>query len=70
MPDVCMCNGVKNVNESIVECPKKHRCYRHTATPNEYRQSWFMQAPIDVIILECDDFWDNSVYTEYRSGKK
>ena len=32
MPDITMCN-----NEV---CPIKDTCYRHTATPDEFWQSW------------------------------
>lgn len=34
MADITMCL------ES--QCPKKETCYRHKATPNEYRQSYFI----------------------------
>ena len=37
MADITMCEGKK--------CPTKHQCYRHTAFPNEYRQSYFVEPP-------------------------
>ena len=37
MPDITMCNDQK--------CPQKERCYRFTAIPNPYRQSYFMSSP-------------------------
>ena len=39
MPDITMCNGVG--------CEAKHTCYRYTAKPNEYRQSYFLETPKD-----------------------
>lgn len=38
MPDITKCYG-----ES---CPSKENCYRFTATPNEYRQAYWMHTPI------------------------
>ena len=37
MPDIAMCKGGR--------CPQKDKCYRFTATPSEYRQSYFTEAP-------------------------
>ena len=37
MPDITMCNDY--------ECPQKERCYRFTAEPNPYRQSYFVESP-------------------------
>lgn len=39
MPDITMCKGVG--------CEAKHTCYRYTAKPNEYRQSYFLETPKD-----------------------
>lgn len=36
--DITMCNGK--------DCESKHTCYRFTARPNEYRQSYFAKSPI------------------------
>lgn len=38
MPDITMCNGF--------DCKVKDKCYRHTAKPNEVRQSYFSDSPI------------------------
>ncbi len=38
MADITMCKGIG--------CEAKTTCYRFTANPNEYRQSYFMQSPI------------------------
>jgi len=37
MPDITMCNGGS--------CTIKHDCYRYTAKPREYGQSYFMEPP-------------------------
>ena len=38
MPDICMCQGTG--------CPMKETCYRYTAEPNPYRQSYFAVVPV------------------------
>jgi hypothetical protein len=47
MPDIAMCPGT--------DCPHKESCYRYTAKPNEYRQSYFSVAPIKD--GKCDMYW-------------
>ena len=37
MPDITMCKGDG--------CRARNHCYRFTATPSDYRQSWFVQTP-------------------------
>ena len=49
-PDITMCLGT--------DCPYKEKCYRYTAKANEYRQSWFMKAPIKD--GKCDMFWGDN----------
>jgi hypothetical protein len=39
MPDITMCKGTA--------CPKKESCYRFKATPSEFRQSYFANAPTE-----------------------
>lgn len=39
MPDITMCSGDG--------CKIKESCYRHTAFPNPYRQSFFAESPGD-----------------------
>lgn len=39
MPDITMCNGKG--------CEQAEQCYRHRAIPNEYRQSFFVTAPVE-----------------------
>jgi len=48
MPDIAMCK-----NEA---CPSKLMCYRFTATPSDFRQS-FAEFKHDG--LKCDAFWFN-----------
>jgi hypothetical protein len=47
MSDITMCVGTN--------CPHKETCYRYTATPNEFRQSYFMETPIKD--GKCDMYW-------------
>lgn len=37
MPDIAMCPGK--------DCPLKETCFRHTAKPSAYRQSYFVTPP-------------------------
>lgn len=54
MPDITMCSGLG--------CPLKENCYRHTATPSEFRQSYFMNPPFAYKDGEptCDHQWKNN----------
>lgn len=66
MPDITMCEGEgwdtsKGVNASW-ECPWKDGCHRHTATPTEYRQSWFLNMPGKFDRdgkFDCDNYQNN-----------
>jgi hypothetical protein len=53
MPDITMCTG-KN-------CDLATTCYRYKAEPSKYRQSYFVDAPIED--GQCDYYW------EVNSGK-
>ena len=46
-PDITMCKGTN--------CPHKESCYRHTAKPSEFWQSWFMNPPIED--GKCEYYW-------------
>lgn len=37
MSDITMCKGM--------DCTIKNECYRYTAKPNEYWQSYFVKSP-------------------------
>jgi hypothetical protein len=62
MPDISMCSGEK--------CPLKENCYRFLATPNEFRQSYFMNPPYNDETKECNHFWDNYVYQKIKDENK
>jgi hypothetical protein len=47
MPDITMCPGTN--------CPYKETCYRFTAKPSEYWQSYFIEPPFKD--GECDMYW-------------
>lgn len=47
MPDITMCEGTG--------CPAKESCYRFTATPSEFRQSYFVEPPIKD--GKCEYYW-------------
>jgi hypothetical protein len=51
MPDISMCAGGN--------CPKKQDCYRYTAKPSQYMQTYFVHSPYDVKEQTCEMFWDN-----------
>ena len=61
MPDISMCMGHN--------CPNKNECYRFTAKPNPFRQSFFVAAPFDHESKSCDHFWDNSEYSNESKQK-
>jgi hypothetical protein len=48
MADITMCKGTN--------CPQKEECYRYTAPVNEYRQSYFVEVPINED-KTCDELW-------------
>jgi hypothetical protein len=41
------------------DCPMKGSCYRYAATPSEFRQSYFVEAPfiIEPDGTSCAYFW-------------
>lgn len=50
MPDISKC-----ANEN---CPSKMKCFRYTAKPNEYRQSYADFSPNEGED-RCEYFWNN-----------
>lgn len=60
MPDITMCVGT--------DCPQKETCYRYTAKPNEYRQSYFMEAPIKD--GKCDMYWGENAENIWNQLKE
>ena len=51
MPDISMCNNK--------QCPSKEYCYRFTAIPNEFRQSYIDFGPEEDGMDKCSYFWPN-----------
>jgi hypothetical protein len=50
MPDITMCKGL--------DCPKKHSCWRFTANPTPYGQSYFTNPPfINDGEFSCEYYW-------------
>ena len=53
---------------STKDCPLRKKCYRHTATENDFWQSWSSWTPTkEKRKWICDGFWDNK---EYEDEKK
>ena len=50
MPDITMCLGTN--------CPHKEKCYRFTAKPSEYWQSYFSVPPIKD--GKCEMYWGDN----------
>lgn len=50
MADITMCKGEM--------CAKKETCYRYTAPVNEYRQSYFVASPINMLSGKCNEYWE------------
>ena len=48
MPDISMCSGK--------DCPLSTTCYRCTATPSEFRQTYFLNPPVKEDGT-CDHYW-------------
>lgn len=60
MPDIAMCKGGM--------CPKQQDCFRHTATPSQYRQAYFTEVPFEIKngVFKCEYFWRNDRAEEKR----
>jgi len=58
MADITMCNDYS--------CPLKEKCYRYTATANEYYQMYLTSSPWlyhdenGQKVIKCKYFWDNT----------
>lgn len=59
MSDITKCEGTG--------CPAKELCYRYTAKPNEYRQSYFVEVPYKDD--ECDLYWGENQEQIWNSLK-
>ena len=51
MPDITMCSGG--------ECPAKNKCYRYTAMPSKYMQSYFEAPPHSEGDIGCIYFYED-----------
>jgi hypothetical protein len=49
MPDITMCDGQ--------DCPMKDTCHRYLAKPSEYRQSYFVEVPLEKDGT-CKHYWE------------
>ena len=49
MPDITMCEGIR--------CSNKETYHRYTATPSQWRQSYFIDVPVDITTNKCDYYW-------------
>ena len=58
-PDITMCRGTN--------CPAKESCYRYTAKPSEFRQSYFMEPPIKD--GKCDYYWGDTQHEIWNQLK-
>jgi hypothetical protein len=66
MADISKCEGTG--------CPHKEKCYRFTATADEYRQSYFVMVPFveEDGEIKCDHFWGaqgETVWTKSAQAK-
>ena len=74
MPDITMCKGSGAINPNLpeVECKRKKQCWRFTAKPSEYSQSYFVGLPVHHVdeLQNCSMFWDNSKVIRYLPRSK
>ena len=62
MADITMCSGK--------DCPLKESCYRFTATPSEFRQSYFFQPPvIKGEEISCEMYWGDQANAIWKQLK-
>ena len=56
MPDIAMCKGGG--------CELKELCYRYTAEPSPYMQSYFTEPPFKEKMggSDCEYYWPNRKY--------
>jgi hypothetical protein len=60
MADITMCLGTN--------CPQKETCYRFTAKPNEYRQSYFIEPPFKE--GKCEMYWGENAEAIFNQLKE
>jgi len=54
MSDITKCDGK--------DCPVKEQCYRFSATPHEFMQSYFTDSPGEIVDgkFQCDEYWGDN----------
>jgi hypothetical protein len=52
MADIEMCKGT--------DCPLKETCYRFTAKPNEFMQSYSTAVPYNKETNTCTEYWNTN----------
>jgi hypothetical protein len=55
MPDISMCKG--ETDKGFI-CPMRDTCYRYTAKPSEYMQTYFAEPPI--FNKKCEYYMENN----------
>lgn len=60
MPDISMCEGTG--------CPLKETCYRFTAEPSEYRQSYISVPPFKKDNT-CEHYWSTKTISNFINLK-
>jgi hypothetical protein len=60
MPDITMCPGTN--------CPQKENCYRYTAKPCEYWQSYFVEPPFKD--NKCEMYWGKNAESVWNQLKQ
>ena len=58
-PDITMCKGTN--------CPYKESCYRYTAEPSEFMQSYFIEPPIKD--GTCKMYWGDNAEAIFNQIK-
>ena len=63
MADITMCSGN--------DCPVKEKCYRFTAKPSEFRQSYFFQPPggQEDGKFTCEMYWGGNAEAIWKQLK-
>jgi hypothetical protein len=60
MPDISLCENNT--------CPSRKSCYRYTATPNPYRQTYGL-FDVEKGKDKCSSYWNNEASTKNDSSR-
>ncbi len=60
MPDITMCEGTN--------CPVKEKCFRFTAKPSKYHQTYFADVPGEIKDgkFTCSYFWGKATQETFE----